>query len=85
MSGFEHYRQEIAALDHEIRHYAAVCRVSPENRGELEVFLRQTQENAIANQARDTLRGLLALRLRLETEMISLGYEVPEFSTQNRE
>ncbi|HJV93306.1 MAG: hypothetical protein ACM3SV_01360 [Betaproteobacteria bacterium] len=77
MSGFEHYWQEIAALDHEIRHYAAVCRVSLENRGELEALLRQTHENSIENQVHETLRGLLILRIRLETEMIELGYEVP--------
>ncbi len=82
MSGFEHYEQELAALDHEIRHYASVCRVSPENRGELEAFLRQTTENSIENQVRETLRGLLILRIRLETEMIELGYEVPPLTTQ---
>lgn len=83
MSGFEHYQQEIDTLDREIRHYAAVCRVSPENRGEMEVFLRQQQESPIANQARDTLRGLLALRLQLETEMLEFGQVAPPLTTQS--
>lgn len=73
MSGFEHYQQELSALDHEIRHYAAVCGVSLENRGELEAFLRRPHEDSVADRGRETLQGLLALRLRLETEMLELG------------
>lgn len=77
MSGFEHYHRELADLDHEIRHYAAVCGVDLANRGEIEACLRVHHDTWAADKARETLHGLLILRIKLETEMIALGFEVP--------
>jgi hypothetical protein len=77
MSGFEHYEQELAGLDHEIRHYAAVCGVDLRNRGEVEACLRQHHDGWVADKARETLQGLLVLRIKLETEMVELGFTAP--------
>lgn len=78
MSGFEHYDKELASLDHEIRHYAAICRVDLSNKGELEACLLAHQEGSWADdKARETLRGLLILRIKLETEMVSEGLVAP--------
>ncbi len=78
MSGFEHYDKELASLDHEIRHYAAVCRVDLANKGEIEACLLTHQNNSWASdKARESLRGLLILRIKLETEMVSEGLAPP--------
>lgn len=77
MSGFEHYQQELADLDHEIRHYATVCRVDLGNRGEVEACLRIHHDDWAGDKARETLHGLLLLRLKVETEMIELGLTPP--------
>ena len=74
MSGFEHYERELADMDHEIRHYAAVCGVDLANRGEIEACLRIHHDTWAADKARETLQGLLILRLKLEAEMIELGF-----------
>lgn len=73
MSGLEHYERELTDLDHEIHHYAVVCRVSLTNRGELEACLRIRHETWAADRARETLHGLLMLRIKVETEMLELG------------
>lgn len=77
MSGFENYPKELAELDHEIRHYAAVCRVDLANRGEVEACLRNHHDNWADDKARETLRGLLILRIKIEAEMIELGLSPP--------
>lgn len=77
MSGFEHYQQELTSLDHEIRHYATVCAVDLANRGEIEACLRQHHDSWAADKARETLHGLLILRLKLEAEMIEQGFSPP--------
>lgn len=78
MSGYEHYGQELANLDHEILHYAAVCAVDLRDRGELERCLLVHHDSDWAHdKARETLRGLLILRIKLETEMIEMGHKVP--------
>ncbi len=74
MSGFEHYERELADLDHEIRHYAAICDVHLAHRGEVEACLRARHDTWPADKARETLHGLLILRIKLEAEMIELGY-----------
>ena len=74
MSGFEHYERELANLDHEIRHYAAVCGVDLANRGEIEACLRIRHDTWVANKAIDSLHGLLILRIKLESEMVEVGY-----------
>lgn len=77
MSGFEHYDRELAGLDHEIRHYAAVCNIDLANRGQLEACLRAHHDGWAADKARETLQGLLILRIKLETEMVELGFTPP--------
>jgi hypothetical protein len=77
MSGFENYPKEIADLDHEIHHYAAVCGVDLANRGEVEACLRIHHDNWADDKARETLRGLLILRIKVEAEMIEQGMSPP--------
>ena len=77
MSGFEHYDQELAALDHEIRHYAVICRVNLANRFEIDACLQDHHSQRAENFAQENLRGLLILRIKVETEMIELGFSPP--------
>jgi hypothetical protein len=77
MSGFENYDKELADLDHEIRHYAAICGVNLANRYEIEACLKDHHNTWVADKARDNLRGLLVLRIKVETEMIELGFSPP--------
>lgn len=77
MSGFENYPQELADLDREIRHYAAVCGVDLANRIEVETCLRHHHDNWADDKARETLHGLLILRIKVETEMIEQGFTPP--------
>lgn len=81
MSGFEHYHKEIADLDHEIRHYAAVCGIDLADRGALEACLLVHHDTWAADKARQTLHGLLILRIKLEAEMIELGFSPPPLLT----
>lgn len=77
MSGFEHYERELADLDHEIRRYAAICQVDLAQRHELDACLRDRHDSWPDDKARDSLRGLLVLRIKLEAEMIALGFSPP--------
>jgi len=86
MSGFEHYDRELRDLDNEIHRYAAVCGVNLANRHEVEACLRNHHDDWASDKARESLNGLLLLRIKLETEMIGLGFSppslVPPSSTQ---
>jgi hypothetical protein len=77
MSGFENYPQELAGLDQEIHHYAAICGVNLANLGEVEGCLRVRHGGRADDKARETLQGLLILRIKVETEMIELGMTPP--------
>lgn len=77
MSGFEHYDRELADLDNEIRHYAAVCGVDLAKRSEIDACLRLHHEGWVADKARESLQGLLILRIKLEAEMLELGFSPP--------
>lgn len=77
MSGFEHYDRELASLDNELRHYAAVCGVNLANRHEIDACLRQHHAGWAADKARESLQGLLVLRIKLEAEMIEMGFSPP--------
>jgi hypothetical protein len=77
MSGFEHYERELRDLDHEIHHYAAVCGVDLANRQEIDACLRLHHESWADDKARQSLQGLLVLRIKLEAEMITLGFSPP--------
>lgn len=77
MSGFEHYGRELRDLDHEIHHYAAVCGVDLGNRHEIDACLRNHHSSWAEDKARQSLQGLLILRLKLEAEMLALGFVPP--------
>lgn len=77
MSGFEHYDKELADLDHEIRRYAAICGVDLTNRYAVETCLGEHHDTWAEDKARESLKGLLVLRIKLETEMIELGFQPP--------
>ncbi len=77
MSGFEHYDRELRDLDNEIRRYAALCHVDLGKRHEIEACLKQHHDDWAADKARESLQGLLILRIKLETEMIELGFSPP--------
>lgn len=73
MSGFEHYRQEVSDIDREIVHYAAVCAVDPTDRAAINACIEEPHETWAEDKARQSLRGLLVPRLKLETEMLEQG------------
>lgn len=77
MSGFEHYAEELMALDHEIRHYAAICGVDLANRYAIESCLKEHHDNWADDKARENLHGLLVLRIKVETEMVEHGLTPP--------
>ncbi|MDP3637127.1 MAG: hypothetical protein U0989_15850 [Azonexus sp.] len=77
MSGFENYDHELAELDHEIRHYAAICGINLAKRYEIDACLKKPHDSWSDDKARENLRGLLILRIKVETEMIQLGFSPP--------
>ena len=74
MSGFEHYDRELRDLDNEIHRYATICGVNLANRHEVEACLRNHHASWADDKARESLEGLLILRIKLETEMLELGF-----------
>lgn len=76
MSGFENYPEELADIDREILHYATICGVDIGNRHALQAVLANHRANWADDKARESLRGLLLLRLTLEAEMITQGLPV---------
>jgi len=77
MSGFEHYDRELAELDHEIRRYAAICGVDLAKRHEIDACLRDHHQEWPDDKARESLQGLLILRIKVEAEMLELGFSPP--------
>jgi len=77
MSGFEHYDRELADLDQEIRRYAAICGVDLASRYQIEACLRDHHDTWAEDKARESLQGLLILRIKLEAEMLELGFSPP--------
>lgn len=77
MSGLEHHQQEIARIDREIYFHASICGVDPSDPLALEQAAIQHRQPANPDPAWENLRGLLMLRLRVETEMTELGLAVP--------
>jgi hypothetical protein len=78
MSGFEHYAEELARLDHEILHYAALCGVDVADHAAIHLCIKQPKENWADDKKRESLHGLLLLRLKVEEEMLRLGLTPPE-------
>jgi hypothetical protein len=77
MSSFEHYEQELRELDHEIHKYAMLCGVNLNNRYEIEACLNTHHDSWSEDKARESLKGLLILRIKVETEMIESGGKPP--------
>lgn len=77
MSGFENYGQELAELDREILHYAALCGVDIADHAAIHACIKQPHESWAADKARETLRGLLILRIKIEEEMLAIGQQPP--------
>lgn len=83
MSGFEHYERELADVDHEIFHYAAVCGIDPSHAYELANCLNAHHDTWAGDKARESLHGLLMLRVKLETEMLEQGLTPPPLVSRN--
>jgi hypothetical protein len=81
MSGFEHYTSELAKIDHEIRHYAAVCGIDLTHVFETKSLMESPNESWGDDKARQSLQGLLYLRIKLETEMLGEGIVAPPLVT----
>lgn len=81
MSGFEHYDRELRDLDKEIHRYAAICGVNLANRHKIDACLNQHHDTWAEDKARESLQGLLILRIKLEAEMIALGFTPPPLTT----
>lgn len=73
MSGFENYPTELKDLDAQIRHYAVICGIDPAQALQLD----QVFHDHGATGYRETLRALLILRLKVETEMLQDGQTPP--------
>ncbi len=85
MSGFEHYERELADLDHEILRYAAICGINLANRHEIDACINEHHDNWAEDKARESLRGLLVLRIKLETEMLEQGMLPPAITRPSAE
>jgi hypothetical protein len=73
VSGFENYGGELSELDREITHYAAICGVDLADHAAIHACINASHQDWPADKARETLRGLLVLRIKVETEMIEQG------------
>lgn len=78
MSGFENYEHELAELDREILHYAALCGVDITDHAAVHACINQPHESVSSDKTRETLRGLLILRVKVEEEMLGLGQRPQE-------
>lgn len=85
MSGFEHYERELVDLDHEILRYAAICGINLANRHEIDACINDHHDNWAEDKARESLHGLLLLRIKLETEMLELGFTPPALALPTAE
>ena len=85
MTGFEHYLRELAEVDREILHYAVACRVDVADRAAVQACLAEHHDTWAEDRARQSLRGLLQLRLRIETEMLELGMRPPALASAGQE
>lgn len=77
MSGFENFGRELSELDREITHYAVICGVDLADHAAIHACINAPHESSAADKARETLRGLLMLRLKVETEMLEQGITPP--------
>ncbi len=77
MSGYDNHYERLAALDREILHYAALCGVDVADHAAIHHCLAQHHDGWPADKPRETLQGLLLLRLKVEAEMLRLGMPPP--------
>jgi hypothetical protein len=80
VSGFENYGEELANLDREILHYAALCGVDIADHAAIRACIDQPHESISADKMRETLHGLLILRIKIEEEMLGIGQKPPELA-----
>jgi hypothetical protein len=80
MSGFEHYGRELRDIDHEIAHWALVCRIDPTDVVQVEACRKESLTVHGADHPYENLHGLLLLRLKLEAEMIEQGMVPPPYA-----
>lgn len=80
MSGFEDYRSELEGIDREIAHFAGVCGVALTDAAALRACLHEQHREWADDRARASLKGLLMLRLKVETEMLEQGLRPPEIA-----
>ncbi len=78
MSSFDNHHERLAALDREILHYAALCNVNISDHAAIHGCLAHRGDSVAEEKQRETLQGLLLLRLKLEEEMLRLGMIPPE-------
>jgi len=78
VSGFDSYRDELATLDREILHYAALCGVDISDHAAIHACLHQHHDDWPSDKPRETLRGLLVLRMKIEEEILQAGMRPPE-------
>jgi hypothetical protein len=80
VSGIEHYVEELAQIDREIVHYAAVCGVDLANHDAVRECLKHSRRDWPTDRARRSLGGLLMLRVKVETEMLEQGLTPAELN-----
>ncbi|MRD72120.1 hypothetical protein HCX48_08330 [Rhodocyclus tenuis] len=80
MSALEHYDDELARLDREMSYYAAICGVDLSDHEAVEECLRHPQDNWPEDKARESLRGLILLRVKIEGEMLDDGQVAKDFN-----
>ena len=73
VSGFEDYVHELERIDREIHHFASVCAVDLADEIALRHCLSDVHASWSEDKARQSLRGLLMLRMKVETEMLAHG------------
>lgn len=78
MSGYDNHNEELAALDREILHYAALCSVDVSDHAAIHACLARHHDSWVDDKSRETLQGLLLLRLKVEEEMLRLGMHPKE-------
>lgn len=78
MAGFEDFRGELADIDRQITHYAAVCGVDLGDHARLRACLAQAHADWGADRARAAMHALLALRLSVEIKMLAAGGQPPD-------
>ena len=73
MSLLENYPHELHDMDQQVKHYAAICGLDPEDKAVMDQCLHDHD----AKGAKATLRGLLILRLKVEAGMMGAGLDLP--------